>query len=201
MMSADMLLGDERLWHNLPSTPNGTAAFFQGSNPRMMSLSRLELDDAISPCCTLNVELACHDAFLFRSPLLSSVRLDLFNYQQNIWRGEHYALGLLRSGGYELYNPCFSLPIFHNHISGQRPNQNENRCSTRTLFGSSMHLIDPPSLPSPLCSCSIFEIRRLQNTFFASTCQPQLDLMEQCEEMFNCIDFVEFNEAHLCSNK
>jgi hypothetical protein len=107
----------------------------------------------------------------------------------------------LRSGGYELYNPCFSLPIFHNHISGQRPNQNENRCSTRTLFGSSMHLIDPPSLPSPLCSCSIFEIRRLQNTFFASTCQPQLDLMEQCEEMFNCIDFVEFNEAHLCSNK
>jgi hypothetical protein len=141
MMSADMLLGDERLWHNLPSTPNGTAAFFQGSNPRMMSLSRLELDDAISPCCTLNVELACHDAFLFRSPLLSSVRLDLFNYQQNIWRGEHYALGLLRSGGYELYNPCFSLPIFHNHISGQRPNQNENRCPTRALFGSSMRLI------------------------------------------------------------
>ena len=47
--------------------------------------------------------------------------------------------------------------------------------------------------------CSIFEIRRVENAFFASTCQPQLDVTEQCEEMFNCIDFVEFDEAHLCA--
>jgi hypothetical protein len=143
MMSADMLLGDERLWHSL--TPNGTADFFNSRNARMLTLSRMELDDAIAPCCTLNVELTCHDAFVFRSPLHAGVRMDLFNYQQNIWRGEQYAIGLLRSGGYELYNPCFSLPMFHNHISGQRPNQNENRCKPRAC--STVHVSHSNTYP------------------------------------------------------
>jgi hypothetical protein len=107
----------------------------------------LELDDEIEPCCTLKVVLTCHDAFVFRSPLHSGVRLDLFNYQQNIWRGEQYALGLLRSGGYDLYNPCFSLPVFHNHISGQRPNQNENRCGA-TSFNSLRSHAYVPCCPS-----------------------------------------------------
>jgi len=48
---------------------------------------------------------------------------------------------------------------------------------------------------------SIFEIRMHENTFYASTCQPQLELKEQCEEMFNCIDFVKFEDAYLCAKK
>jgi hypothetical protein len=124
LMAADVLLGNEMRWHSLLS--NGTAAFLHGSIPRMFALSRLEVDD-VESCCSMDVAWVCHDMFMFRSPLHANVRLDLFNYQQNIWQGENYAVGLLRSGGYELFNPCFDLPLFHNHKSGQRPNQNENR--------------------------------------------------------------------------
>jgi hypothetical protein len=129
LMAADMLLGDERRWRSL--TPNGTKSFFEGECPRMLVLSRLELDD-VNPCCNLNSMAGCHDAFVFRSPLHSSVNMGLFNFQQNVWQAENYAVGLLRHGSYELYNPCFDMPLFHNHVSNQRPNQNENRLALCT---------------------------------------------------------------------
>jgi hypothetical protein len=134
LLAADMLLGDELKWHSL--TLNGTKHFFESECPRMLVLSRLELDDSIGPCCSMETVASCHDAFVFRSPLHSSVRLDLFNFQQNVWQAENYAVGLLRHGSYELYNPCFDLPLFHNHVSDQRPNQNENRC---VVFPQSDH--------------------------------------------------------------
>jgi hypothetical protein len=123
-MAADVLLGDEMRWREL--NENGTVAFLESSAPRMFVLSRKELDD-VESCCSVDVQWSCHDMFMFRSPLHDNVRLDLFNYQQNIWQGEDYAVGLLRAGGYELFNPCLYLPLYHNHDSGQRPNQNENR--------------------------------------------------------------------------
>ena len=46
---ADMLLGDERRWQWLAA--NGTAAFFNSRAPRMILLSRLELDEHMEPCC------------------------------------------------------------------------------------------------------------------------------------------------------
>lgn len=125
MIAADMLLGDEQRWESL--TPAGTAAFFNGDKPRVLVLSRLELDDSVIPCCSMSSSETCNDAVVFVPPLLAAVRLDLFNFQQNVWQAENYATGLLRHGGYELYNPCFMLPLFHNHASGERPNQNENR--------------------------------------------------------------------------
>jgi hypothetical protein len=127
MVAADMLLGDERRWQRL--TANGTAAFFSGDKPRALVLSRLELDDSVVPCCSVSSNGTCNDAVVFVPPLLASVRLDLFNFQQNVWQSENYAVGLLRHGGYELYNPCIMLPLFHNHVSNERPNQNENRFS------------------------------------------------------------------------
>jgi hypothetical protein len=141
LMAADMLLGDERLWQGL--TPNGTVAFFKSDSPRMLTLARLELDDDMRSCCFMNTTDTCHDAFVFRSPLHTGVRLDLFNFQQNVWQAEDYAIGLLRLGGYHLFNPCFDLPLFHNHISGLRPNQNENRCITCDISHSAA-----PSLPA-----------------------------------------------------
>ncbi len=128
LMAADVLLGDEMRWSWIHQ--HGTAAFLESSTPRMFVLSRSELDESVDSCCALNLGWVCHDMFMFRSPIHPNVRLDLFNYQQNIWQGENYAVGLLRAGGYELYNPCFHLPLFHNHNSGQRPNQNENRCAS-----------------------------------------------------------------------
>jgi hypothetical protein len=126
MIAADMLLGDERRWQSL--TPNGTAAFFSGGdNPRVLVLSRLELDDSVLPCCSVSSNGTCNDAVMFVPPLLAGVRLDLFDFQQNVWQSENYAIGLLRHGGYELYNPCTLLPLLHNHVSDERPNQNERR--------------------------------------------------------------------------
>jgi hypothetical protein len=118
---------------------------------------------------------------VFRSPLHANVRLDLFNYQQNIWQGENYAVGLLRSGGYELYNPCLVLPVFHNHKSDMRPNQNENRCA----------LVFPHLCNSRSCKCdyshnvsfcSILQLR--SKHYFCSACMPQeeLDLKKHCAE-------------------
>jgi hypothetical protein len=135
LMAADMLLGHERRWHWL--SQEGTAAFLNSSNPRMLVLSRMELNGG-DGCCSMksakDVDNVCHDMFVFRSPLHANVRLDLFNYQQNIWQGENYAVGLLQLGGYELFNPCFDLPLFHNHNSDVRPNQNENRCLHAVTF-------------------------------------------------------------------
>jgi hypothetical protein len=134
-MAADMLLGHERRWHGL--SQEGTAAFLNNSKPRMLVLSRMELNGG-DGCCSMKsvqyVDNICHDMFVFRSPLHANVRLDLFNYQQNIWQGENYAVGLLQLGGYELFNPCFDLPLFHNHNSDVRPNQNENRCLHAAIF-------------------------------------------------------------------
>ena len=93
-MAADMLLGDEQRWQSL--TPNGTASFFKSDSPRMLVLARLELDDSMRSCCFMNTNATCHDAFVFRSPLHVGVRLDLFNFQQNVWQAENYAVGLLR---------------------------------------------------------------------------------------------------------
>ncbi len=66
----------------------------------------------------------CSDAVVFVPPLLAGVRLYLFHFQQNVWQAENYAVGLLRHGGYELYNPCTLLPLLRNHVSDQRPNRN-----------------------------------------------------------------------------
>ena len=131
LMAADVLLGDEIRWQWL--TKHGTVAWLESSSPRMFVLSRTELD-GVESCCASDVRWVCHDMFMFRSPLHANVRSHLFNYQQNIWQGENYAVGLLRAGGYELFNPCYNLPLFHNHDSGQRPNQNENRCVAFTRF-------------------------------------------------------------------
>ena len=139
MMAADMLLGDQRRWQSL--TSNGTVAFFESESPRMLVLSRLELHDSIESCCTIHVKWPCQDAFVFRSPLHAGVRLDLFNFQQNVWQAENYAAGLLRHGGYLLFNPCLNLPLFHNHISDQRPNQNENRCIVLCIHRSTVPLL------------------------------------------------------------
>jgi hypothetical protein len=125
MIAADMLLGDEQRWQRL--TANGTAAFFKGEKPRFVVLSRLEPDSTVVPCCSVNGTETCNDAFMFVPPLSAGVRLDLFDFQQNVWQSENYATGLLRHGGYEVYNPCLMLPLFHNHLSDERPNQNENR--------------------------------------------------------------------------
>jgi len=144
LMAADILLGDERRWQRLNA--NGTASFFDSRTPRMLLLSRLELDELIAPCCHSSVIYPCLDMYVFKSPLYEGVRLDLFDFQQNIWQAENQATGLLRLGGYELYNPCFDLPLFHNHVSDQRPNQNENRC-LRVHFGCLNVLFPPHSYP------------------------------------------------------
>jgi hypothetical protein len=65
----------------------------------------------------VQVALACD--------IKEDIRLDLFKFQQNVWQAENYAL--LHLGSYELYNPCFVLPLFHD----QRQNQNESRCFPR----------------------------------------------------------------------
>jgi hypothetical protein len=172
-MAADVLLGDEMRWNWLYQ--HGTANFFESHHPRIFALSRLELDD-VDSCCAVNIHWVCHDMFMFKAPLHNNVRLDLFNYQQNIWQGENYAVGLLRAGGYELFNPCYSLPLFHNHNSGQRPNQNENRCAPPTHFDC----VNLP--PNPLMTSvgSIFEIRKHDRHF--SSCYPQKTLEAQCSE-------------------
>jgi hypothetical protein len=69
---------------------------------------------------------------IFWSPLHAGVRLDLLDFQQ----AENYAVGLLRRGGYQLFNPCFDLPLFLYHIFDLRPNQgsmffSNNLSSTR----------------------------------------------------------------------
>ena len=84
LMAADMLLGDEGRWHGL--TANGTAAFLDSGAPRMIVLSRMELDSSIVHCCNMTIHYACHDAFVFRSPLHFGVRLKNFDFQQNIWQ-------------------------------------------------------------------------------------------------------------------
>jgi hypothetical protein len=183
LLAADMLLGDERKWHGL--TLNGTKFFFESECPRMLVLSRLELDDSIGPCCSMDTLASCHDAFVFRSPLHSDVRLDLFNFQQNVWQAENYAVGLLRHGNYELYNPCFDLPLFHNHVSDQRPNQNENRHVVYPHLNHCIQHYHDTSFtlpPTPPCSlhCSIFDVRR-NDPYFCSCCLPQLNLTAQCE--------------------
>jgi hypothetical protein len=149
-MAADMLLGDEQRWHSL--TPTGTASFFKSDSPRMLVLARLELDDSMRSCCFMDTNATCHDAFIFRSPLHAGVRLDLFNFQQNVWQAENYAVGLLRRGGYQLFNPCFDLPLFHNHMSDLRPNQNENRCITRCVSYNTSHSAVPTLPPPPVAS-------------------------------------------------
>jgi hypothetical protein len=176
LMAADMLLGDEQRWQSL--TPNGTASFFKSDSPRMLVLARLELDDSMRSCCFMNSNATCHDAFVFRSPLHVGVRLDLFNFQQNVWQAENYAVGLLRRGGYQLFNPCFDLPLFHNHISDLRPNQNENRCTRsvllRCLSFCSAHIPPPPTR----------SVRDL-DTYELALCLPQLSLDAQCVEVRN----------------
>ena len=84
LMAADMLLGDEQRWLGLSA--NGTAAFLHAGAPRMIVLSRMELSDSIEHCCNMTLNYACHDAFMFRSPLLSGVQMTKFNFQQNIWQ-------------------------------------------------------------------------------------------------------------------
>ena len=84
LMAADMLLGDEGRWHGL--TANGTATFLDSGAPRMIVLSRMELDSSIVQCCNMTIHYACHDAFVFRSPLHFGVRLKSFDFQQNIWQ-------------------------------------------------------------------------------------------------------------------
>jgi hypothetical protein len=178
LMAADMLLGNEQRWHGLSA--NGTAAFLHGGlAPRMLVLSRMELDDSES-CCTMNLSYVCHDMVVFRSPLHVNVRLDLFNFQQNIWQGENYAVGLLRSGGYELFNPCFDLPLFHNHISGQRPNQNENRLFRLLVRTCCVFSFLLPCSHSSTFLCSILEIRL--KDWYCSACLPQKSLELQCLE-------------------
>lgn len=179
MMAADVLLGDDQRWHGL--NYNGTASFFENGRPRMLVLSRLELNDAVASCCSMDITVGtCHDAYVFRSPLDSGVKLELFDFQQNVWQAENYAIGLLRHGGYELYNPCFSLPLFHNHVSDQRPNQNQNRfssCTSRTpLHNAASDLHSQLTLPLPLSILFFRENTRRYN----SCCLPQLNLTAQC---------------------
>ncbi len=171
-------MGDERRWQRL--TANGTASFFDGSTPRMLLLSRLELDELVVPCCISSNPYPCLDMYVFKPPLHAGVRLDLFNFQQNVWQAENYAAGLLRLGGYELYNPCFDLPLFHNHVSDMRPNQNEDRCPLNS-FGSFIVLFPSRSSFSfPLFYRSILELRK--HEWICSNCRPQQDLSVQCEE-------------------
>lgn len=127
LLAADMLLGDERRWQGL--TPEGTVAFFEDDSPSMLVLSQLELHDSIDSCCSAQAASTCHDAYVFRSPLHPSVRLDLFNFQQNGPHSENDVVKLLRRGGYELFNPCFEMPLLHNHVSGHSTKQTENRCN------------------------------------------------------------------------
>ena len=129
-MAADMLFGDELQWHSL--SPNGTVAFFDSDSPRMLVLSRLELDHSIDSCCSNEATLACHDAYVFRSPLNISVDLALFNFGQNGQSSEQRAVRLLRQGGYDLHNPCLQLPLFHNHVYDQSTKGDENRCKCYT---------------------------------------------------------------------
>ena len=186
LMAADMLLGDERRWQWLAA--NSTAAFFNSRAPRMILLSRLELDEYMEPCCADgNIAYPCLDAFVFRSPLHKDVRLDLFNFQQNVWQSEDYAVGLLRLGGYELYNPCFDLPLFHNHFSNQRPNQNENRYFDPNPY-SSQTIATPTTcslrltelIPSPPSHCSMRDLRK--HEWICSACWPERDPKVPCKE-------------------
>ena len=172
-MAADMLLGDEQRWHSL--IPNGTASFFKSDSPRMLVLARLELDDSMRSCCFMNTNATCHDAFIFRSPLHAGVRLDLFIFQQNVWQAENYAVGLLRRGGYQLFNPCFDLPFFHNHMSDLRPNQNENRCIARCASHNTS-LLQCPHSPR-----SVRDLDTYQLALFL----PQISLDAQCVEVRN----------------
>jgi len=177
-MAADILLVDERRWQWLNA--NGTASFFDGSTLRMLSLSRLELDELNAPCCHSSVIYPCLDMHVFKSPLHEGVWMDLFDFQQNVWQAENYAVGLLRLGGYELYNPCFDLPLFHNHVSGQCPNQNENMC-LRVHFGCLNVLFPSHSSPlPPPPHRSVHELRK--HGSICSNCRPQQDPSVQCEE-------------------
>lgn len=106
-MAADTLLGDERLWQ-------GLASFFDGESSRMLVLSRLELDHSADSCCTTRAGLACHDAYVFRTPLNRSIfNSDPFNADQSgRYKSENQVVQMLVEAGYVLSNSCVQFPLF-----------------------------------------------------------------------------------------
>jgi hypothetical protein len=111
LMAADTLLGDERLWQGLTS-------FFEGESSRMLVLSRLELHHSVDSCCTTSAALACHDAYVFRTPLNRSIfHSDTFNSDQSgRYKSENQVVELLLEAGYVLSNPCVQFPLFSYHV-------------------------------------------------------------------------------------
>lgn len=89
---------------------------------RIFGLTRHEYttDDVHSVCnkdtCPLvYIHRGSHDAFIFRTPIPSSIDLESINHPQNVFGAENIFLHAWNKAGHQVLNPCYEIVTVHVH--------------------------------------------------------------------------------------
>ncbi|MEX0597968.1 MAG: hypothetical protein WD512_15875, partial [Candidatus Paceibacterota bacterium] len=90
------------------------------NNNFVFALTRHEIDGKRP---LIEIKLASHDAFVFKSQLNPSLQ-KMVQHKQNIWGSENRVIDSLLYLKYNLVNPCIEFKIIHEH-DFKRPNRIE----------------------------------------------------------------------------